>query len=164
MPLEGRGEGLERFSYQCTGAARAASGRIAALLVPCRARTRLQAGAVSQADRMRSEIPAAPCVARHTALLAPCTAPQINPHHPHTGTKTALSVLTVMHYGTLNKNAGAAFATKSESCSCRRQNIGITCLSSPPTFHLNASQTRPDQSVCRLPPALPGRTECWTSR
>ena len=33
---------------------RAALGRIAALLVPCRARTHLLAGTVSQADRMRS--------------------------------------------------------------------------------------------------------------
>ena len=31
------------------------------------------------------------CVARHTALLTPCPAPQTNPHHPHTHMKTALS-------------------------------------------------------------------------
>jgi hypothetical protein len=30
------------------------------------------------------------CVASHTALLAPCPAPQINPHHPHTNMKSAL--------------------------------------------------------------------------
>ncbi len=29
-------------------------------------------------------------VARHTALLPPCPAPQTNPHHPHTHTETAL--------------------------------------------------------------------------
>jgi hypothetical protein len=29
-------------------------------------------------------------VARHIALLAPCPAPQTNPHHPHTHMKTAL--------------------------------------------------------------------------
>ena len=61
---------------------RTALERIAALLVPCRARTRLQAGTVSQADRMRSEIPAAPCVACHTALLTPCTAPPNQPASP----------------------------------------------------------------------------------
>jgi hypothetical protein len=33
------------------------------------------------------------CVARHTALVAPCPAPQINPHLPHTDTQSALAIM-----------------------------------------------------------------------